>query len=87
MTPVVTKSTTSLSPSATTLTIKGFGFSTTIADDTITFSNGVTGTVSTATNNELVIIDLKGLKAGPLMASVDVDGESSGTAVEVADVT
>ena len=46
-----------------------------------------TGVISTATNNQLVIIDLKGLVAGPLTASIDVNGESSGAAVEVADVT
>ena len=87
VTPVVTKSTTSLSPSATTLTINGFGFDPTAAHDTVIFSNGVTGTISTATNNQLVIINLTGLVAGALTAVVTVDGESSGTAIEVADVT
>ncbi len=87
VTPVVTKSTTSLAPSATTLTINGFGFDPTAAHDTVVFSNGVTGTVSTATNNQLVIINLTGLVAGALTAVVTVDGESSGTAIEVADVT
>ncbi len=87
VTPVVTKSTTSLAPSATTLTINGFGFDPTAAHDTVVFSNGVTGTVSTATNNQLVIINLTGLVAGALTAVVTIDGESSGTAVEVADVT
>ncbi len=87
VTPVVTKSTASLSPSARTLTIKGFGFDPTAANDKVTFNNGVTGTISTATNNQLVITNLSGLVAGPLTAVVTVDGESSGTAVEVADVT
>ncbi len=87
VTPMVTKSTTSLAPSATTLTINGFGFDPTAANDTVKFSNGVTGTVKTATNNQLVIINLTGLVAGSLTAIVTVDGESSGAAVEVADVT
>ncbi len=85
--PVVTPSTTSILPSATTLTINGFGFDPLAANDTVTFSNGVTGTVSTATNNQLVIINLAGLVAGPLLASVTVDSESSGTMVEVASVS
>ncbi len=85
--PMVTKSTASLALSATTLTIKGFGFDPTAANDKVIFSNGVTGTVSTATNNQLVIINLTGLVAGPLTAIVDIDNESSGTPVEVADVT
>ncbi len=84
--PVVTVSTTNLAANATTLTIKGFGFSTTASSDKVTFSGGATGTVTTATATTLTVTSLKGLIGGKLLASVSVSGTSSGAAVQVATV-
>ena len=44
MTPVVTSSTASLAANATTLTINGFGFDTTAANNTVVFNDGAVGT-------------------------------------------
>ena len=57
------------------------------ANNAAAFSNDVTGTVRTSTNNQLAIINLPGWVAGSLTAIVTVDGESSGVAIEVANVT
>ena len=84
--PVVTTSTASLGVNATTLIITGFGFDTTAAHDVVSFGGGVTGTVSSATANQLTVTNLSGLTLGALTASVKVDGQNSGTAVQVATV-
>jgi hypothetical protein len=84
--PVVTPSDTPLSPNATTLVIQGFGFSSTAGDNMVTFSNGVTGTVLSATATRLVVTKLKGLTAGVLQALLTINGESSAM-VDVATVT
>ena len=85
--PVVKVSTTNLAANATTMTITGFGFSTTASNDQVTFSGGVTGTVTSATATTLTVTSLKGLIAGKLTASATVSGISSGAAVQVATVT
>src|SRR5262249_10333711 len=46
VTPVATISTTNLAPSATSLTINGFGFSTTPSEDSVTFGGATLGTVT-----------------------------------------
>ena len=84
--PVVTPSTASLTANATSLIINGFGFDPIAANDILSFGGGVTGTVSTATANQLAVTSLVGLKFGSLTASVAVDGQVSGTAVQVATV-
>ncbi len=84
--PVVTSSTANLAVNATSLTINGFGFSTTAGNNTVTFGGGVTGTVTTATATQLTVTSLSGLALGSLTASVTVSGVSSGTAVQVATV-
>ena len=84
--PVVTPSTASLAANATSLTINGFGFDPIAANDVVSLGGGVTGTVSTATANQLTVTSLVGLKFGSLTASVTVDGQDSGTAVQVATV-
>src|SRR5262249_15485722 len=69
-------------------TINGSGFDdATPGNNVVTFSGGVTGTVTTATFTQLTVTGLTGLIAGPLNASVSVQGTSSGAAVQVATVT
>ena len=84
--PVVTPSAVNLPANATTFSISGFGFSNTAANDTVTFSGGATGTVTAATATQLTVTRLTGLVAGPLSASVTVNGVSSGSPVQVATV-
>jgi hypothetical protein len=67
--------------------IQGFGFSSTLADNTVTFNNGTTGKVTSATATTLTVTDLSGLIAGSLTAIVISNGVSSGADVEVATVT
>ncbi len=90
-TPTVTSSTANLVDNATSLTINGTGFDGTItANDVVTFDNGVTGTVTSASAISLIVGNLSGLNvltAGTVLnASVAVDGVSSGAAVPVATV-
>jgi hypothetical protein len=68
------------------LEIHGFGFSTNPANDQVTFCNGVTGTVISASDTTLVVEKLSGLELGPLSASVTVNGFSSGAPVMVGTV-
>ncbi len=91
--PAITASTASLAANATTLTIHGFGFSTTALNNVVTFTNSqgatFTGTV-TATATKLTV-SLSGtgtLPAGVLYASVTIDDlySSGTTAVQVATV-
>jgi hypothetical protein len=86
VTPVVMASDVNLSPTATVLVIRGVGFSTTPGHDTVTFLDGATGTVTTATGTKLIVTKLKGLTAGVLQAIVTSNNESS-TAEDVATVT
>jgi hypothetical protein len=84
--PVVTSSTADLTADSTSMTIAGFGFDTNAANDVVTFSGGVTGTVTTATATTLTVTGLSGLVAGALNASVTVNSVSSGAPVQVATV-
>jgi hypothetical protein len=84
--PVVTSSTASVPDSAPTLTINGFGFDPTAAHNVVSFSGGVTGTVTSATPTQLTVGNLSGLPLGNLLASVSVNGVSSGPAVQVATI-
>ena len=87
--PVVTASSATLPANATSLTIAGLGFDSNTANDSVTFDNGVTGRVTSATSTSLTV-SLTGLGSVTpvvaLHATVTVDGGSSGTAVEVATV-
>jgi hypothetical protein len=88
VTPVVTTAATSVLANATSLLIKGFGFdSTTPGNNLVSFSGGVTGTVTSATATQLTVTGLTGLLAGTLTASLTSDGIASGTAVQVAKVS
>lgn len=87
--PVVTPSSATLLYSATDLTIAGYGFDTNTGNDSVSFNDGVSGTVTSATSTSLTV-SLTNLSSvtvvTPLDASVTVDGTSSGNAVEVASV-
>jgi len=74
--PTVTPSTAYLSGYATSLIIQGSGFSSAVADDTVTFSNGATGTVTSASTTQLTVSNLTGLVDvdGDLFATVTVSG-------------
>jgi len=83
--PVVTARTTNLSLAAATITINGFGFSTTPGNNTVTFNNGAVGTVTSATATSLVVtFSTNPLAAGSLTAIVTSEGVSSGNAIQVA---
>ena len=87
VTPVITSSTSSFAANATTLTINGFGFSTTAASNTVQFNNGAVGNVSNATATVLTVtITTAPTAAGALTAVVTTNSVSSGTAVQVATV-
>ncbi len=88
VTPAVNLSKGTLSASATSLVINGYGFSTTNTSDTVTFTNGTTATVaaSPAPTANQITVDVSGLTAGSLMANVTVGGETS-TTIQVAAVT
>lgn len=91
--PTLTANTAGLPADATTLVIHGSGFSTTPADDVVTFSNGATGTVTAATATQLTVTNLRGLTLGPLTAVVTVttngftDPSGTGSPVPVATIT
>jgi hypothetical protein len=87
--PVVTPSTADLAADASSLTISGYGFDANPANDSVTFSNGVTGVVTGASLTGLTVSvsGLGSLAAGTALdASVTADGISSGDAVQVATV-
>jgi hypothetical protein len=88
LTPVVTGSQANLAAGAASLVINGFGFDTTGTHNTLTFNNGVTGTVSSATANTLnVTFGTKPTTAGSLTVTVSTDSQSSGISpVQVATV-
>jgi hypothetical protein len=86
--PIVTLNSASIGASTSTLTINGFGFSTTAANNTVTFNNGAIGTVTTATATALTVnLTTRPTTLGNLTAVVTTNGASSGTPVQVANVT
>jgi uncharacterized repeat protein (TIGR02543 family) len=84
--PVITSSTANLAIGATTLTINGFGFSSTAGNNTVVFTPAGSGTVTAATTTSLTVTGLGGLSAGTLNAVVTTNTVSSGSAVPVATV-
>ena len=67
--PTVTSSTANLAANAASMTIAGTGFSTTPANNIVTFSNGATGTVTAATATQLTVSLTTAPTAGSLTAS------------------
>src|SRR6185436_11065567 len=55
VTPVVTSSTSNLAANAATMTIAGFGFSTTAGNNLVTLNNGAVGTVTAASATSLTV--------------------------------
>jgi hypothetical protein len=85
--PVVTSSTANLAPTATQITISGFGFDPTAANNTVVFNDGAIGTITAATATSLTVtFTTKPKSAGSLTVVVTTDGESSGNPVQVATV-
>lgn len=84
--PMVTAAASSISPSASSITITGEGFSTTAANNVVTFNNGAAGVVTAATATELTVAFSSKPAAGDLTAIVTTSGFSSGTAVKIAEV-
>jgi hypothetical protein len=86
--PTVTTSTGSLRATASSLTIKGSGFSTTAANNRVIFNDGAIGTVTAATASSLTVtFSTRPITAGSLTAVIFTEGVSSGAAVQVATVT
>ncbi len=92
--PKITSSASDLDADAATITINGFGFdpSSFVTHDLVTFTNAAgasdgAGTVSAATPTSLTVtFTTYPTIAGPLMAKVAVNGDSSGTPLQVATV-
>ncbi len=88
ITPVVTGSTASLLANANTLTISGFGFDPTAANNSVAFNNGAVGTIASATATSLTVtLTTKPTRAGSLTAIVTTNSETSGSATQIATVT
>lgn len=87
--PVITSSTSNLAANATTMTINGFGFSTTPGNNTVDFNGLAVGTVTASTATSLTVsFSTPPKTAGALTALVTTNGvNSSGAAVQVATVT
>jgi uncharacterized delta-60 repeat protein len=71
---------------ATIMKITGTNFSTTPGNNSVVFTPAVTGTVTAATATSLTVSSLSGLTFGPLNAVVTTNGQTSGSAVQVATV-
>ena len=87
VTPVVTTTSAALPFNATTITIGGFGFSTTAGNNTVAFNLGAAGNVTAATATSLTVtFTTNPTSLGNLTAIVTTNGHSSGAAVQVATV-
>jgi hypothetical protein len=85
--PTVSLSTASLSINVTTLTIAGTNFDTTAGNNTVVFNLGAAGTVAAATATQLTVtLNTPPTSIGSLTAVVTTNGQSSGSAVQVATV-
>ena len=86
--PVVTSNIANLAANAPTMTINGFGFSATPANNAVTFNDSAVGSVTAATTTSLTVtFSTNPASAGSLTASVTTSSVSSGAAVQVATVT
>jgi len=84
--PSVTASTAARPANAGTLSIAGSGFNLTAAYNFVSFNDGALGTVTSATATELTVTFSKLPTAGPLIATVNIDGLQIAP-VQVATVT
>ena len=86
--PVVTANTANLASNAATITISGFGFATTPANNIVVFNNGAAGNVTAATTTSLTVAFTSSPNAaGSLTAVVTSNTIGSGAAVQVATVS
>jgi hypothetical protein len=86
-TPFISASTSFLPGTATTMTITGTGFDATAAHNSITFNDGVIGTITAATTTQLTVaLSHSPTGLGNLTAVVTTDGQSSGAPTQVATV-
>ena len=87
LTPVVTLNTANRAVSASQITIQGFGFDPTAANNMVTFNAGAVGTVTVASPTALTVtFSTKPTSTGNLTAIVTTDNVGSGAAVQVATV-
>jgi hypothetical protein len=84
--PIVTASTANVLVTATTLIITGIGFDPIASHDLVALSSG-SGIVTAATATQLTVTFSSPPTLGPLSALVVVDGVSSGSLTQVANVT
>ncbi|TCO94115.1 DNA-binding beta-propeller fold protein YncE [Chthoniobacter flavus] len=85
--PVVTSSTANLANDSATLTINGFNFDPTAANDTVTFNDGTVGIVTAASATQLTLqLSQRPTGLGSLTAVVNTGGQDSGTPVQIANV-
>jgi subtilase family serine protease len=84
--PTVTENTALIASNAKTIIIKGTGFSSIAANDSVTFNLGAVGTVTSATSTSLTVTFSSSPAVGNLTAVVSVSGSSSGAPVQVATV-
>ncbi len=83
--PVVVGNMTVQAANETTLTINGYGFDATAANNSVTFSDGAVGAVTASTSSTLTIaLSTRPETAGSLTAIVSANGQTSGAAVQVA---
>ena len=86
--PVVALNTANLPASSTSIVINGFGFDPTPAHNTVVFTNGAVGTVTTSTATSLTVtFSTKPTTLGSMTAVVTTNGVGSGAAVQVATIT
>jgi len=88
VTPVVTSSTAQVAANASTVTINGFGFDPTVANNAVTLNNGAVGTITSATPTSMTVsFSTKPSTAGSLTAIVTTNSQNSGSATQVAAIT
>ncbi len=85
--PIVTSSTAFIAPNSSTIIIKGFGFDSTLANNSVTFTPAAAGSVTFSSPTQITYtFSGPPLAIGVLKASVTVNGLSSGAPVQVATV-
>jgi hypothetical protein len=86
--PVVTSSTAQVAANASTITINGFGFDPTVANNAVTLNNGAAGTITSATPTSMTVsFSTKPSTAGSLTAIVTTNSQNSGSATQIAAIT
>jgi hypothetical protein len=80
VTPVVTSSSAQVAANASTVTINGFGFDPTVANNAVTLNNSAVGTITSATPTSMTVsFSTKPSTAGSLTAIVTTNSQNSGS--------